>query len=309
MRKLSPGSPTARRACLRAGARLCASGVLPSLLMPAVRTAQAREVKGAAFVLPKTYRETFADDFDNADLARFSEEGTSTAGGAPAWRSRYRHPRKDPINQEKQIYVDARYAGTGDKPLGINPFFIHGGVLSIVAERTPPAAKSLLYGHAYTSGCITTERSFSQQYGYFEMRARLPVGKGFWPSFWLMPVRDHWPPEIDIIEANGMRPDAAHFAVRDPGDKKGRASDWLEVKRPADGWQTFACEWNADRIAFFVDGFERWSVRGHKVHEPMYLLANLALGSHDQKWIPDPDESTPLPARLEIDYIRAFKRG
>lgn len=257
------------------------------------------------------YKLSFSDEFDNSDLSRISESGVITSGDAPAWRSRYRHPRKDFINKEKQIYVDAAYPGTGkDKtPLGINPFLLSKGRLSIIAEKTPAKFLPLLYGQRYTSGCITTELSHRQQYGYFEMRARLPAGKGFWPSFWLLPVRQAWPPEIDIVEASGDRPGFYHFAVRNPGDKKGYASDWMEIGTGSDdGWQTFACEWTKDRIAFFVDGKRYWFVDGHKIHEPMYLLANLALGSHDKFWIPDPDESTPFPSRMEIDYIRAFSR-
>jgi len=118
-----------------------------------------------------------------------------------------------------------------------------------------------------------------------------------------------WPPEIDIFEGSGSRPNKISFAVRDPGDKKGVGSDWLKVPRGLDGWQTFACEWTAEKISFMVGGTRYWQVNGHGIHEPMYLLANLALGSHDSGWIPDPDESTPLPAQLEIDYIRAFGRG
>jgi len=263
----------------------------------------------APFVMPSRYRETFADEFDDPDLSRFSEEGRTPTENAPAWRSRYRHSRKDFINEEKQIYVDPAYAGTGEKALGINPFSINSSILTITAQQTPATARKSLYDQAYTSGCITTERSFAQQYGYFEIRARLPLGKGLWPAFWLMPQRDAWPPEIDIFEGSGSRPGKVNFAVRDPGDKKGAGSDWLDVSRGLDGWQTFACEWTAERISFMVNGTRHWQVSGHGVHEPMYLLANLALGSHESGWIPDPDASTPLPARLEIDYIRAFGRG
>lgn len=263
----------------------------------------------APFVMSSAYKPTFSDDFSNTDLARISEAGTVTSGDAPAWRSRYRHPRKDAINKEKQIYVDPAYAGTGDKPLGITPFLFSNGNLSLIAERAKPEHVKLLYGMEYTSGCITTELSHHQQYGFFEMRARFPVGRSFWPSFWLMPVRKAWPPEIDVVEASGERPGQYHFAVRGPGDKKGQASDWMDIGTGADdGWQTFSCEWTKDRVAFFVDGKRYWYVDGHKVHEPMYLLANLALGSHDPYWIPDPDATTPLPARLEIDYIKAFSR-
>jgi hypothetical protein len=41
----------------------------------------------------------------------------------------------------------------------------------------------------------------------------------------------------------------------------------------------------------------------------MYILANLALGSHDPKFIPDPDETTPFPGKFEIDYIRAYRKA
>lgn len=291
-----------RRRSLLGAAVVLASGCKP---------AGAYDVRAsrAPFVMGPRYRSTFSEDFSVADLSRFSEDGRRSTGGAPAWRSRYRHPRKDPINQEKQIYVDPSYAGTGEQALGLNPFQIEDGVFSIIARRLSPAHQKVLYGQAYSSGCITTERSFAQQYGYFEMRARLPVGKGLWPSFWLMPVRDAWPPEIDIFEASGSRPGQLHFAARNPGDKQGAGSDWLDVAPAADGWQTIACEWTDTDIRFIVDGVSLWSVHGHKIHEPMYLLANLALGSHEPNWIPDPDESTPLPAHYQIDYIKVFSRG
>lgn len=268
-----------------------------------------KQLKQAPAFNKAGYKASFSDDFTDTNLARISESGTRAGETGPAWRSRYRHPRKDIINKEKQIYVDPAYKGTGPKPLGINPYLLRNGTLSLIAEKTRPEHLQYLYGQRYTSGCITTEYSHQQQYGYFEMRARLPVGKGFWPSFWLMPVRQAWPPEIDVVEASGDRPGFYHFAVRNPGDKKGFASDWVDIGTGTnDGWQTFACEWTSERIAFFVDGRRTWFVDGHKVHEPMYLLANLALGSHDPYWIPDPDASTPLPARMDIDYIKAFRR-
>ena len=288
-----PGVMDQQRRLLLGAVALAATGCKPGGADAASKSERPPKV-GTPYVMASRYQPSFADEFSNPDLSRFSEEGRTALADAPAWRSRYRHPRKDIINQEKQVYVDAAYAGTGTQALGINPFSIADSVLTIRAERLPVDLRETLHGQLYSSGCITTERSFAQQYGYFEMRARVPLGKGLWPSFWMMPLRDAWPPEIDVFEASGSRPGKMHFAARDPGDKKGVSSDWVSVGRPADGWQTYACEWTADAIRFIVDGKLQFSVNGHKVHEPMYLLANLALGSHDGGWIPDPGLPTWL---------------
>ena len=55
--------------------------------------------------------------------------------------------------------------------------------------------------------------------------------------------------------------------------------------------------------------FQRlFSYTGHHVHEPMHMRINMALGSHEPNWIPDPDGSTPFPGRFEIDYVRVYQR-
>ena len=37
----------------------------------------------------------------------------------------------------------------------------------------------------YTSGRVSTDGRFAPTYGRFEIRARLPGGKGLWPAHWL----------------------------------------------------------------------------------------------------------------------------
>lgn len=264
----------------------------------------------AAIVRPDGYRPVFVDDFDVADVGRINEDATGGRPGAPAWRSRYRHPRKDFINGEKQVYVDPQVAGTGDRPFGLQPFSIRDGILSITADRTPPDAVRHLWGQRYTSGAMTTEYTHWQQYGWFEIRAKLPVGRGLWPAFWLLPKRDAWPPEIDVFEASGTRPGEAIFTVHEPGPgRDGASSGWLKLPPPApDGFRTFACEWTERRISFYVEGRRMFEHVGHRIHEPMYLLANMGIGSRDPAWIPDPDATTPFPASFRIDRIAAYAR-
>jgi len=262
--------------------------------------------------IPVRYQLSFGDDFDDSDVSRINENATGGRPGAPAWRSRYAHDRKTVINKEKQIYMDPQFAGTAKQPLHVQPFSIRDGILQIRAERADPATVSpFIWNHGYTSGCITSELTHWQTYGYFEMRARLPRGKGFWPAFWLLPKRAGWPPEMDVFEASGSRPyGIKHGVIEKPRSATTSAGMWIEqIIDISDGFHVYGMEWTKDNIVFFIDGIKSFEYGPHAIHEDMYLLANLALGSHDPNWIPDPDQTTPFPGLFEIDYIRAYQRG
>src|SRR6185436_10740760 len=53
----------------------------------------------------------------------------------------------------------------------------------------------------FTSGRIDTDGRFAPVYGRFEIRARLPGGKGLWPAHWLYPQDRNWPMEYVMAEA------------------------------------------------------------------------------------------------------------
>lgn len=266
----------------------------------------------APSALAGRYVLSFSDEFNDGDVGRFNETAIGGRPGAPAWRTRYWFSRNEVINGEKQIYVDAGFAGTAERPLGLQPFSIRSGILTIAGERADPQmVDSHLTGRRYTSGVLTSELTHWQTYGYFEMRARLPSGRGFWPAFWLLPKRNTQPPEIDVFEGSGERPDEVHVGVIEEGPKRRGASGWFRMPRSlaADRMRVFAMEWTPQHIRFFVDGQALHTVAPHSIHEDMYLLTNLAIGSHDSTWIRDPDASTPFPGRFDIDYIRAFRRA
>ncbi|MDB5476793.1 MAG: glycoside hydrolase family 16 protein [Phenylobacterium sp.] len=238
---------------------------------------------------------TFSDDFDS--FRRWS-------GGKGVWRTTFRDGKSgdDDVevrtlrnNKEAQLYVDPEYAR-----LGLDPFRIHGGLLEIRAERAPLQAASALHGYRYVSGLITTQPSFSQTYGYFEMRAKLPAGKGLWPAFWLLPKDLSWPPEIDVMESVG---DPSKYYVT--LHSKAEDDHGLEVPIGAGDFHVFSVSWDAKNVVWYVDGREvKRRPTPADMHKPMYLLANLALGGG---WAGDPDATTPFPAVFTIDYIRAYR--
>src|SRR4029450_6042357 len=81
---------------------------------------------------------------------------------------------------------------------------VRDGVLRISAEKRRAFYAGI--EREFTSGLMTTFEKFSQRYGWFEVRCRVPRGRGFWPTFWLLPEPLGWPPEIDIFEVKGQEP-------------------------------------------------------------------------------------------------------
>ncbi len=300
---------TAARLFARMDGTAAMSAVLGGLVLePGAGPQKIVASVAAPSFVPAGYKLSFGDEFTDADVGRINENATGGKPGAPAWRSRYHQDRFTVINQEKQIYMDPAFAGKADHPLGVQPFSIQDGVLTITAERADATTVSPhILNFKYTSGCITSELTHWQTYGYFEMRARLPVGKGFWPAFWLLPKAEHWPPEIDIFEGAGTRPNAVHLGVLAAKDKV--ADKWIEdVINVADGFHVYGLEWTREELTWFFDGKPVWR-QPNAINEDMYILANLALGSRDPKFIPDPDETTPFPGKFEIDYIRAYRKA
>ena len=183
-------------------------------------------------------------------------------------------------------------------------FTVANSKLQISAQGTPNAVHD---GETfdYSSGLISTHNSFATEFGRFEIRCKLPRGKGLWPAFWLLPPDTSWPPEIDVFEALGDSTDTVHMTSHWSENGAHRSSG-AEFSGPdfSDGFHTFAIEWSATSIVWFVDGVERHKVDNHSPRGPMYLLANMAVGGD---WPGAPDATTAFPAAFEIDYIRAYK--
>jgi beta-glucanase (GH16 family) len=261
---------------------------------------------------------TFNDDFDAHPLS----EGTWVphyAGGAAWPDARYWGgdgsdvKRKDAWNGEQQIYVDPRYRGRATTPLGLDPFKVHDGVLSIVASRTPSELKPVLFNNEYTSGILTTQGSFSQKYGYFEIRAKIPVGTGVWPAFWLLADDGDWPPEIDVMEGRGQQIGdmvmTTHWRMQPTGSVQSCGFDFM-VPDASRGFHDYGALWTQERIVYYID---RKPVSDIKVpigfDDPMYMIVNLAMGAKYFKGVGAVDADSPQMVAFEIDRISAYQFG
>jgi beta-glucanase (GH16 family) len=259
---------------------------------------------------------TFHDDFDEHPLA--DGRWVSHYAGGAAWpEARYwggdgsDFRRKDAWNGEQQIYVDPRYSGRSTTPLGLDPFKVRNGILSIVASRTPAALKPVLFDNEYISGILTTQGTFSQKYGYFEIRAKVPIGTGVWPAFWMLADDGGWPPEIDVMEGRGQLVGdtvmTTHWRLQPSGYVQHCGFDFL-VPGASSGFHDYGALWTQDRIVYFID---RKPVEDLKVpigfDDPMYMIVNLAMGAKYFKGVGFVDAESPETVAFEIDRISAYQ--
>jgi|GEM_PF-2636952 len=235
----------------------------------------------------------------------FSEEFDGNSLNSSVWNTAYpwnaANGGTNLSNKEEQWYINENYGPTA--ALAADTYQVKDGMLHIKAQPTPAGYKQHVDGYNYTSGMITTHSTFEQKYGYFEMRADIPSGKGMWPAFWLLQP-GKWPPEIDIMEVIGSRPDHLELHVHYMENGQQRQGKTVHYPGLSDGFQTYGVNWQADTITWYLNGEKVFEVdTPPDLHDPMYMLVNLAVGG---SWPGSPDANTQFPATMKVDYVRAY---
>lgn len=247
--------------------------------------------------LAHTSKITFSDEFDTLSLWN----GSGGTWDTTYWWSQGKNGVTLVSNHEQQWYIDARYVPTAS----VKPWSVSSGILSLIAAPADPNVQSSINGYAYTSGMLTTYRSFTQQGGYFEMRAKLPAGKGIWPAFWMLPADGSWPPELDAMEMLGYDPSTIFMTVH--SNAKGAHTQTQGLAKVPDtsaAFHTYGVLWESSKITWYFDGQPVYTTTPPSdLNKPLYILVNLAVGGD---WPGSPDAATPFPAVYQIDYVRAY---
>lgn len=246
--------------------------------------------------VPSGYSPTFTDDFDQFQL---DTEGNGSSNWAPwfvGWGVRFLRG-----NSDKAFKCDATYVGGGNGPLGIELHELTGdSTLKLYGMPTPPEKLANVEGFPYIAGMISGQQSFSQTYGYFEIRCRFELGKGHHWALWLVPADNSWPPEIDMAEIVSLDPSVVHMNAHgaDPGVPM---TDIPNVDTSA--FHTYGFEWTESTLTFYLDGVEQKRAPNY-IHKPMYLMISPEIGG---EWPGLPDETTQWPMLCEIDFIRIYR--
>ena len=185
----------------------------------------------------------------------------------------------------------------------------------------------------YTSGRLDTRGKFAPVYGRFEIRAKLPAGKGLWPAHWLYPQNRNWQmeylmsqavaegkerlipeerpwySEIDIMEYLGHEPNTVygtlHYYTFD-GTKETSSGKWIGNVDFSKDFHLYALEWEPDSIRWYIDGQLIHATTAGIPHTPHYLILNTAVGG---AWPGNPDSTTTFPQYHDIDFVRVYQKS
>lgn len=220
-------------------------------------------------------------------------------------------------NGESQTYLSpfiAHIKGQTIPPaLRYNPFSIEADGLHIKAAPLTPAQQTAYQvgGHRrFGSGLLRSKLTFT--YGNIRMIAKLPSARGSWPAFWLLPQARIWPPEIDVFEGMAWGPHAEqiHFGLLTPKGEPGGYKDWIDLGvDPSKDFHEYGLIWTPETITLLFDG--RIMVTRPtpaSMHQPMYLLINLAVGgkwAYNELGIRPIDSKTPERLARGADLIEA----
>ncbi|MDD2792074.1 MAG: family 16 glycosylhydrolase [Sediminibacterium sp.] len=191
---------------------------------------------------------------------------------------------------------------------------VSNGVLRIIASKENRENKS------YTSSKLQTRNKAAFTYGRFEVRAKLPAGRGTWPAIWMLGTNIDsisWPAcgEIDIMEHVGYEKDSIYGTIHSEaynhikGTQKSKA---IYTADPYTRFHVYAIEWTPEKIDFIMDGVvynqirnEHLTVREWPFDAPFFLILNLAIGGGwgGRKGVDD----AIFPATMEVDWVRVFQ--
>ena len=220
------------------------------------------------------------------------------------------------VNNELQAYTDRD-----------TNIFLENGHLVLQGNIEPGYSGTDYVGNNYvadyTSGRVNTDDKFSTTYGRFDIKAKLPAGKGSWPAIWMLGESISsigWPQcgEIDIMEHVGYDQGLVHGSIhtQDYNHMYGtQKSGSKYVDDVTDAFHVYSLEWSPFYLRYLIDNepfffvyndsngdFGKWPF-----NDPHYLILNLAIGG-DWGGVQGVSASA-FPMKMYIDYVRVYKKS
>ena len=191
---------------------------------------------------------------------------------------------------------------------------IVGGNLVITAKKENNS------GREYTSSRMITKGKGDFLYGRFEVRAKLPKGRGTWPAIWMLhsaPEYGNWPAsgEIDIMEHVGYDVNKVHATIHTSAYNHNigtQKSANKIIPTATDEFHIYRIDWTPFSIKAFIDGQQYFEFTNDNkgftswpFNKKFFLILNVAVGGGwgGAQGI----DNTVFPASMVVDYVKVFK--
>ena len=300
---------------------------------------ESNRASGIAVIVPETA--------GGAKLEIVSAVVTATPAVLPAWVGK-----RPPVEGNWKLTLNEDFDGTAidlkrwniytsnywDKRTHFSKdnVIVKNGKLALRYEKKTgfhnddPEDKSPVAKTDFACGIADTYGKWTQRYGYFEARMKLPTCPGLWPAFWTMPDRGgvntpeghqavpQWKRastsdggmEFDIMEhLTAWGPYRFNFAFHWDGyGKEHQAIGTSNAYVPADkdGFFTIGMLWLPGVAVYYGNGVEIGRWEGERVcNVQSYPILYMVSGG----WANVPLDPEQLPADFEIDYVRAWQRA
>lgn len=239
---------------------------------------------------------------------------TSYPGLNLVWADEFDGPEIDPANWTYDLGAN----GWGNQELqnytnDETNSYIDQGNLIIRAEKVSDGQ--------FTSARLKSIDLHEFQFGRVDVRAVLPIGQGIWPAIWMLGANFSeigWPDcgEIDIMECIGSDPGRVHGTAHwgaEPSQHTylGGSTAVPFPETLADEYHVYSIEWEQDSIRWYFDNEEYFSIspanmngQPYPFNEPFFFILNVAVGGI---WPGYPDETTPFPGFMAVDYVRVYQ--
>lgn len=241
--------------------------------------------------ITKTYQLIFSDEFNKDGLPDSTKWGYDVGGNG--WG-----------NNELEYYTMARSE---------NARIVNG---NLIIE----ARKENFSGSNYTSARLLTKNKVQWTYGKYEVRAKLPMGRGIWPAIWLLSANHplNWPDdgELDIMEAVGFNPNViygtAHNKLYNGANGKQKGSN-KSVPDADKNFHVYSIEWSPIQIVWSIDSTSYYTyydpglgIDAWPYFKDFFMILNVAVGGNwgGTQGIDD----SAFPQQMVIDYVRIYQK-
>lgn len=147
----------------------------------------------------------------------------------------------------------------------------------------------------YTSGLISTGQSFRQKYGRLEAKVRFEKAFPVVNAFWL--VGETKSPQIDVFRTTEKRKNTYQCGIQ---TEKMNRSKLIKGSVLNNKFLIYGLNWSMEELIWTVNGKEIHREKNDIPSDNMYLTFCSIL--------PKEPKDKSLPASMEIDWIRCYKR-